>query len=424
MYLSMRAIPRSEAEDVKAIPGWVLLYGRRKVGKTFLLRHFVPHDAYFSVRRDGSVLFEGPPMESMGSPTALMERLGGLLRAGRTVVMDEFQRLPDAFLDDVAILHPSGRLVLSGSAMGVVGRVLGRKAPLLGLASPYRLGLVRPSDALLGLDAKRDGSNVPHAAYLRDPWLVDILQPGTDFTRALHKALGLSRLTVPALIGEIFLESDRSLSQVYEGVIRGLGAGLWAPGDLAQRLHEMGLTSNGASASVMPYISNLEEMGLVESLPVHGKVRKRAYRLPSPIMDTYYYLADKHQVDEVDRPLAEIGANLERSISRGVERFVGALFHELEGGQLEQAFDPEIDIVVTRGRKRVPVLVGEVKWGKYDQGDVAGFARKVEGMSCRKVFVARSPKAPRRVGDIEVMGPGDLLDIARTVRRARLPAMR
>ena len=93
MHITMRPIPRSEAEEINAIPGWVLLYGRRKVGKTFLLRHFVPHDAYFSVRRDGSVLFEGPPMESVGSPTLLMERVGALLRAGRTVVMDEFQRL-------------------------------------------------------------------------------------------------------------------------------------------------------------------------------------------------------------------------------------------------------------------------------------------------------------------------------------------
>ena len=419
MYSTMRPISRSEAEDIKAIPGWVLLYGRRKVGKTFLLRHFVPHDAYFSVRRGGSVLFEGPPMESLGSPTLLMERVGALLRAGRTVVMDEFQRLPDAFLDDVALMHPSGRLVLSGSSMGVVGRVLGRRAPLLGLASPYRLGLVRPSDALLGLDAKRDGSNVPHAAYLRDPWLVDILQPGTDFTKALHKALGLSRFTVPALIGEIFLESDRSLSQVYEGVIRGLGAGLWAPGDLAQRLHEMGLVGNGASSAVMPYIANLEEMGLVAALPVHGRARSKAYRLCSPIMDTYYYLADKHQIDEVDRPLSEVRASLERSISRAVERFVGALLQEHEGGQLERAFHPDLDVVVTMGRKRAPILVGEVKWGVYDRADVAAFARKVEGMSCRKMFVTRSPKGPRSLGDVEVLGPRDLLDIANAVRRAR-----
>lgn len=407
----MVPIPRSEAQEIGAIPGWVLLYGRRKVGKTFLLRNFVPHDAYFSVRRDGSVVIDGPPVEAVGSHAAVMERITSLVRAGRTVIIDEFQRLPETFLDDVALLHPGGRLILSGSSLGVVDRVLGRRAPLLGLASPYRLGLVRPTDALRCVGA---ASNVPYAAYIRDPWLVDLLQQDGDFTAALYRAIKLSRVTIPALIGEIFLDSDRTLSRVYEGVVRGLGSGLWSPIDLARRLYELGIVASGATSAVMAYIVNLEEMGLVESMPVLGMARRRYYRLSSPIMDTYYYLADKHQVDEVDRSLGELRANLERSISRAIEAFVGSLLRELEGGQLERAFDPELDIVITRGRRRAPVIVGEVKWGAFDKSDVRIFAEKVSGLSCRKVFVSRAPKGPKRVDDIDIIGPKDLLEMARS----------
>ncbi len=40
-------IPRMEVYEIKK-EGWVLIYGRRKVGKTFLVRNFVDYTHYFS----------------------------------------------------------------------------------------------------------------------------------------------------------------------------------------------------------------------------------------------------------------------------------------------------------------------------------------------------------------------------------------
>jgi len=51
------AIPRTEVHEIKK-KGWVLLYGRRKVGKTFLIRNFVDYTHYFFVERDGPILME------------------------------------------------------------------------------------------------------------------------------------------------------------------------------------------------------------------------------------------------------------------------------------------------------------------------------------------------------------------------------
>ena len=408
----MLTIERSEVREIEDQPGWILLYGRRKVGKTFLLRNFIKHDAFVSVRRDGISHASGLAGSRITSFETLADLMGPVLKDGGTVIVDEFQRLPESFLDEVALFHPHGRLILSGSSMAVVSRVLGVGSPMLGLATTYHLGLVRPTDALRSLPDLSPDTAVPMAAYLRDPWLAPMQEGRRALEPFLFSVMGSARVAVPALIGEVFTESDRSLSQVYEGVIRALGAGSWKPGDIAGRLHESGLVSTGASTQVMQYLANLVEMGLVDRISILGKSRLRAYRLSSNVMDTFYYLADKHRIDEEGRPLAEIRENLRRSVSRALERYVGALFSQLTEGQVEYSFDPEIDFVITKGRKREPVVAGEVRWGRVSTRDVMAFSRKVEDLDCRKIFVVPRGRTHDMVGGVEVLDASALVDLA------------
>lgn len=408
----MLIIERSEAREIEDQPGWVLLYGRRKVGKTFMLRNFIQHDAFVTVRRDRISYAAGLPMSRVTSPETLVDLVGLVLVDGGTVVVDEFQRLPGSFLDEVATFHPSGRLILSGSSLGVVSRVVGTGSPMLGLASVHHLGLVRPGDLLRGLADRAPATALPLAAYLRDPWLVPELEGRGSLEPFLHAVLRTSRTTVPALIGEVFTESDRSLSQVYEGIIRALGARLWKPGDIAARLHESSLLDTGSSAQVTQYLANLVDMGLVDRVPVLGKVRLKAYRLASSVMDTFYYLADKHGIDEEDRPRGEVRENLRGCVSRAMERFVGEIFSQRLVGHVEYSFDPEIDFVITRGRKRRPVLAGEVRWGRYSAGDVRAFQRKVEDLDCRKVFVVPEARSQSTVDGVEVLDASAIAGIA------------
>jgi len=361
----MLIIERSEIREIEDQPGWILLYGRRKVGKTFMLRNFIKHDVLVSVRRDRISYATGLPMSRVTSSETLIDLIGPVLKDGGTVIVDEFQRLPDSFLDEVATFHPEGRLILSGSSLAVVSRVLGVGSPMLGLTSVHHLRLVRPTDVLSSLVDRSPETAVPFAAYLRDPWLVPMQEGRRSLEPFLHSVMASSRMAVPALIGEVFTESDRSLSQVYEGVIRALGARLWKPGDIAGRLHESGLVSSGGSPQVLQYLANLADMGLVDRVGILGKKRLKAYRLASNVMDTFYYLADKHMIDEEDRSLKDIKENLQRSVSRAIERFVGELFSQLSDGQVEYSFEPEIDFVITRGRKRSPTVAGEVHWGRF-----------------------------------------------------------
>ena len=153
-------------------------------------------------------------------------------------------------------------------------------------------------------------------------------------------------------------------------------------------------------------------MGLVETVPIYQKAKMKVYRLKSQFLETYYYLADRHQTDEIDRTLMEIKHNLRRMVSQSVERFVGQLFQQLEEGQLEYSFDPELDFIITTGRKRTPVVVGEVKWGRYDRRDVKVFADKVEDLTCRKVFITKRVTSKGRVDDVEVLDASGLIDLA------------
>ena len=162
----------------------------------------------------------------------------------------------------------------------------------------------------------------------------------------------------------------------------------------------------------MQYLANLVEMGLVERVGILGKSRRKAYRLVSNVMDTFYYLADKHRVDEQDLPLGDVRENLRRSVSRAIERFVGHLFAQVTEGQIEYSFEPEIDFVVTRGRRRVPVVAGEVRWGRFNAEDVKAFSSKVEDLDCRKVFVVPRARSINAVRDVEVVGAGALVEMA------------
>jgi AAA+ ATPase superfamily predicted ATPase len=124
-------IRRDGFTDISAF--WTLLYGRRKVGKTFILKHFVKLDHYAYVGRDGTVWVEKADVERFTVLEDFIRFTCGALQAGKTVAIDEFQRLPEHVLERIAGVHPNGKLVLSGSNMSVA-----RKRNEVG-PSPHRL---------------------------------------------------------------------------------------------------------------------------------------------------------------------------------------------------------------------------------------------------------------------------------------------
>ena len=97
-----------------------------------------------------------------------LNRLSSILTDERTVVIDEFQRLPKAIWDRISLFHPNGRLIISGSSFRIVDKILSDRSPLLGLFYPVKIPLINPPDIVKGLEMNAEGATTM-APYMRVP---------------------------------------------------------------------------------------------------------------------------------------------------------------------------------------------------------------------------------------------------------------
>ena len=111
----MMIIERSEVNEIKKIKKWLLIYGRRKTGKTFLVENFLNYDEYFFVKRDKSIISKKDQKEiNYETLTTLIER--GLSNEN-TIVIDEFHRLGEDFLDFMHYIEKKGKIILISSTL-------------------------------------------------------------------------------------------------------------------------------------------------------------------------------------------------------------------------------------------------------------------------------------------------------------------
>lgn len=396
------SIPRKEADRIKENPGWSLVFGRRKVGKTYLIENFVPHDAYFYVRIDRSVSANGFVVSEIRDLSVLKEGVIDLLRSGRTVVIDEFQRLPLTIIEDISRVHPAGKLILTGSSMKVANEILGKNSPLLGLLRPFRIDMISSCDLVFSMkDILAPDRIIEYAPFLRDPWTIDFFHP-SSFVRNI---LDMVPFTIPGLIGEVFTEDDRELSRTYGSILSLLGSGYTDYKEIGQILFSRGVVSSPASSSIIPYLRTMVDMGLLERIPRYG-TRKFVYEISSFPIHAYYYLESRYGLSKAGFSFSEIEPTLSWIHDLAIERWMADLFAELLDGQKEyiKDRDREIDVLITkRGR---PVLVGEVKWGKVRKSDISSFLDKVSDLECRKVIITRSKIESK---GIEVLDPEALV---------------
>jgi len=378
----IHVIYRSEAEDLRRLRR-VILYGRRKVGKSFLVRYFLKPTHYFFVLRSGDLVYlRGGERRSLsyGEFMGLFEEL--VSRPEYFVVVDEFQRLPGEFLDFLHVYSPSirARLFLVGSSFRFTQRIVASRSSLLGLFQVYRLDLVRCRDIYAYFGGKLRGRELVKAlVFLRDPWLLPFYSGSVD------DAVIYSLRNVPGLIGEVFAEEDRSMTETYERVVRALAMGNYLPRDVSS------YTSKPLN-EVKPYLYNLMEMGLVKRVKVYGK-RKWLYKLRSPMVDLFYYLDTKYGVSELEVAREVLLREVERKLPLYFEDFVREALAERYGGVEEVSLSPEVDGIITVGKR--PVVCIEVKLGGVTRWDREHFLGRVSRFRCEKLVIS-----PSNLGEI------------------------
>ena len=397
-------VVRSELKDLKEIPGWIIVYGRRKTGKTFLLKNFLKWDAYIYVRRDLSLRVDRLKTCDIRE---LPEAIGKILKSGGTAVIDEFQRLPHSTLEDLTEYHPSGKLILSGSSFGVVKKIFEPSSPLLGFFTPYKLSLLNPVDLIVEFSKHYSPvKTIEAASLLVDPWLIPLFKG--DATKLIYEYACRYWHTVKALIGEVFAEEERTLTALYEATLSLVGSGVWKPKDIASILYTRGLVKEPSSSTIAGHLRNLIEMDLVEAIRIYRSKRKY-YRLKSPIIECFYYLDDRYEVSEREVSYSEVKPTLEKLLRTQIEKLAASFMAQLVGGRREYILKPEVDFIVTvRGK---PALIGEVKWGVYTKTDITKFIDKTASLPGKKVFIVREKHAEHP--DVTVIDPSNLVDLAK-----------
>jgi AAA+ ATPase superfamily predicted ATPase len=383
----------------------VLVYGRRRVGKTRLLLEFLRgrKGLYFYVPRGGaetvlaelSRSVEGEFFKGFRFPSfpAFLEYLAGKLEQGYVVVLDEFQRLAEvegalSLLQrywDERFSRGRGVLVLSGSAIGAVHRVAlrgdaplyGRRTAVLKLEPLGFGGLAEWFTRYSVVDlVKVYGVFGGTPAYLE---LVDeSLSPEENAVRLVLSKRGPLHEEPEFLLMEEFRAPERYMD-ILSAVAQGKSS-------LSEIAGHTGLRRENLTT----YLASLELLGLIgKETPLLGRARPR-YFIPDPFFAFWFRYV---------RPnMAYLEAGLERevwaSVSGDFDAYLGAVFEVVarellvdlaRGGEL--GFKPdkvgrwwsrgeEVDLVLYSSTED-KALCFEVKWSDLTQSEAERELRKL-----------------------------------------------
>ncbi|MCG2909504.1 MAG: AAA family ATPase [Stygiolobus sp.] len=387
-------ILRREYKDLKSVEGWMLIYGRRKVGKSFLIRKYVNHDLYYVITRDLQAYF--PSGGSFRKLDEAFVQSIKALREGKTVVIDEFQRLPEKYWDGLSAEHPNGKLILVGSSFRVMKKLVDMRSPLLGLVLPYKLDIIHYADVLSQV------KDPLLSLIYRDPWSINFVKGLKDLEEKAYQLYMVAK----ALIGEIFEEEERQLTMLYEAVLLSLAEGEWNTPIISGALNSKGF--NVTPSTVSGILDTLVNMGLVEKIKIYGD-RRRArwyYRISSPIISLMFYAEAKYNVSFTET-LGEL------PIGREVQFSIGEMMAEYKN--LTFAYSPyeDIDVVLLNNDK--PVIGYEVKLGGFSKSEGEKSVERIRRAGIPKAGLISLTEKPNFSLADEVLGPEDLVKIAEYV---------
>jgi len=387
-------VDRLETDIANKAKKYLLIYGRRKVGKTFLVKNFLNFDIYILIKKGGGMYIEGGPIKHLDSYQQFTEFCSTWLSENKTLAIDEFQRLPMEFLEFLQVQYPKGRVILTGSSFHIIKDIISPKSPILGLCSDLKLSLISPLDIFKGLTKKLDPIKAFELSpYFSDPWVISYFSKNENH---IEDILLLSKGAVNALIGEVFLEEEKKLSQVYEGIIRSLALGKWKLGRMADLLYSRQVLKKPDQHLVKPYLKNMEAMDLVKRIPIFNKNEFR-YMIKSPIMDLSFILDEKYNFFQQNISKKTLTQEVLSMMPKHIERFTGELFAQIYDGTYEYFYsrDFDIDFIITR-RKKV-LAVGEVKWAKPVKNDINKFIDRTEHIPGDKIFFSKTEIKDERI---------------------------
>ena len=336
----------------------VLVYGRRKVGKSFFVKRFTKWDAYFHVKRSGGIL----ELDSLREIDYSYLKDYILKEKDKRIVVDEFHRLPEDFLDFLQAYAHDLNLVLITSTLWLSRKILGEDSPILGLFEEFRMNIVDERDAIMFLKDRVKGKElIDTAVYIREPWIIPLLKESVykDIPRILVE----QKNTVERLIGEIFREEERELKKTYLAIMEAVANGKKKSTEISSFLYSRRILEKDDASLIQSYLTTLCNIGVLERVNVVNK-KYWYYQHVSPIIDLYFYLDSKYGFSEIDIPVEEVEKVFLMKLPLHVEQFFRNLLSKLFGLRKGMAVEKEYDVDTVLQSFRKVSLVAEVKWKK------------------------------------------------------------
>lgn len=442
----------AELEQIRARPGaqFVMVYGRRRVGKTTLLTTWAQQTNlpvfYWVAKRDPKEML----MANLASAIyawqhdqadvdvdvqprdweAVLRMLAGAVGERRAIViLDEvpyileqdegfgthLQAAWDHLFKDKEVF-----LFLSGSHIGMLTQLTTYQAPLYGrLTAQFPLlplGYEDIDGFLPGIDIHQQLAvyailgGVP--AYLERWNSEESIRANVE--RLFLRRTGWFRTEPLVLISDL----TRRETAKFEAVLKAIGDGRHSRSDIAA-------FSTVPSTSLSRYLSRLMDLNLVERRvpvtvpPAEQKTsRQSRYYLSDPFLRFYYRFIDP-ELHLIERGLAQ---HLWRKVEEGFRAFVAYTFEDVcrawilaQAGAGQAPFAPEdvgqhwsstvqVDVVAISWRER-QILLGECKWGE----------RPLSRRAVRELIEEKTPKV---LADLPDGGEGWDVHYAFFARRA------
>ncbi|HEX6748212.1 MAG TPA: ATP-binding protein [Longimicrobium sp.] len=307
------------AEFDSAKPSLVVIFGRRRVGKSTLLQKALEgrRHVYFQATRvtdaDSQALLRNAIAQALGPDPLLaavsgwegifaylVSRVGSDAEGGLVVALDEFpylcednKALPSILQKVWDEVRRSGvplKLVLCGSAVAFMEDLLAERNPLHGRQSrdlevgplPYR----EAAKMLPGWGAEEALRGF--GVFGGMPYYLSLCDPAEDLAANVHRLVlddGAPLRDEPMHLLQAELQSPAR----YASILRAVADGLTERGDIVNRVMHKG----EQSSSITPYIDRLERMRLLRrmwSMDVQApeKSRNTRYFLDDPFLSFHF----------------------------------------------------------------------------------------------------------------------------------------
>jgi hypothetical protein len=360
----------AEVKRINSTKKWVLVYGRRKTGKSFLVENFISYNDYFFVKRDRTIISKRD--ERIISYESLKELLKRGMEEDKTIVVDEFHRLGDDFQDFLHAARKGGKLILISSTLFLSKKIMGSGSPLLGFFAENPVWLIELKDTVTALKKYHPTKKalLELAVLLREPLALEYFEEKTAPDDLFVKVLMGSARTVPALVGEVFIEEERGISSAYEGILRAIANGNVISGEISSYLFSRGLVKKDDPSLIQQYLENLIRFGIIRRIKVLDRNRF-TYKHSSPLVRLFYYADEKYNISE--RPANP--PELERIVNEILPKIMEDQLREFVAANLgldeavAQGRDYDVDACLLKFKK--PAIALEIKWkNRIDEEDV------------------------------------------------------